>query len=168
MRKEPGENPDVVAGLGRVIRVLRAGQARKQQDLAKDAGISYPYLSAIEHGKKRPSSRALARIASVLGVRDWQLLEQATEWAEAQRPATTSGSPPSRWFAGAGEAPARRPPLDVPPSRHPARHMVVGSVRDQGPASPDETGLEEIVQRARKLPPDAFDRLLKMLDRLGP
>ena len=44
-------------------------------------GLSYPYLSQIENGRKRPSSRALLAIAEALGTKPHELLTSANELA---------------------------------------------------------------------------------------
>jgi transcriptional regulator with XRE-family HTH domain len=67
-------------GLGRAIKVLRAGQDLSRHDLAERAGLSYSYLAEIENGAKSPSSRALAAIAEGLGLELHELVEAASSW----------------------------------------------------------------------------------------
>lgn len=50
------------------IKVLRKYRGMTQGDLANDAGISRPYLTEIETGKKDGSIRALKAIAGALNV----------------------------------------------------------------------------------------------------
>ncbi len=54
-----GENP---------IRVWRNYRTLTQQELADSAGISKPYLSQIETGKRTGTAEVLAAIANALGV----------------------------------------------------------------------------------------------------
>lgn len=54
-----GENP---------IRVWRNYRTITQQELAEEAGISKPYLSQIETGKRTGTAEVLAAIAHALGV----------------------------------------------------------------------------------------------------
>ncbi|OGO17255.1 MAG: XRE family transcriptional regulator [Chloroflexi bacterium RBG_16_48_8] len=54
-----GENP---------IRIWRNFRALTQQELADKAGISKPYLSQIETGKRTGTAEVLAAIADALGV----------------------------------------------------------------------------------------------------
>ncbi|MCX6050814.1 MAG: helix-turn-helix domain-containing protein [Chloroflexi bacterium] len=54
-----GENP---------IRVWREYRALTQQQLAEQAGISKPYLSQLESGKRHGTTNVLNRIAQVLNV----------------------------------------------------------------------------------------------------
>jgi len=54
-----GENP---------IRIWRNFRALTQQELADKAGISKPYLSQIETGKRTGTAEVLAAIAGALGV----------------------------------------------------------------------------------------------------
>lgn len=50
------------------IRVYRALRGLSVRELAEKAGLSAPYLSEIEGGKKDGSLSAMRRIADVLGV----------------------------------------------------------------------------------------------------
>jgi transcriptional regulator with XRE-family HTH domain len=48
--------------------MARAARDLKQQDVAREAGISVSYLSQIEHDRRAPTMELLARVAAVLGV----------------------------------------------------------------------------------------------------
>jgi DNA-binding Xre family transcriptional regulator len=61
-----GENP---------IRVWRDFRALTQQQLANEAGISKPYLSQLESGKRRGTTNVLKRIAEALAVSLEDLVE---------------------------------------------------------------------------------------------
>ncbi|MCI5060554.1 MAG: helix-turn-helix transcriptional regulator [Alphaproteobacteria bacterium] len=50
------------------IKIIRKFRGLTQADLAKEAGISRPYLTEIETGKKDGSIRALKSIAGALDV----------------------------------------------------------------------------------------------------
>ena len=50
------------------VRVWREHRGLTQQQLAKAVGISVPYLSQIESGKRRGSAEVLAAIARELGL----------------------------------------------------------------------------------------------------
>ena len=58
--------------LGGVLRQARHDQKRTLSDVAEQAGISVPYLSEIERGRKEPSSEMLA---AVCGALDLELLD---------------------------------------------------------------------------------------------
>ena len=58
-----GEDPRFYQALGRAVKVHRAQRGIERRDLAERSGVSYPYLSEIENGRKRPSSKALVAIA---------------------------------------------------------------------------------------------------------
>ena len=73
--------------LGRAIKVLRTERGLNRRELAEDSEVSYPYLSEIENGKKRPSSRALLAISEALGVRPHEVLESAERLADQARDA---------------------------------------------------------------------------------
>jgi DNA-binding XRE family transcriptional regulator len=53
---------------GHPVRVWREHRGLTQQQLAEAAGISVPYLSQIESGKRRGSAGVLAAIAKELGL----------------------------------------------------------------------------------------------------
>lgn len=63
--------------LGRAIKASRSEQGLERKELARRSGISYPYLSEIEKGTKRPSTEALLPIAQVLGLKQSELLLRA-------------------------------------------------------------------------------------------
>ncbi len=50
------------------IKIIRKFRGMTQNDLAKESGISRPYLTEIETGKKSGSIRALKSLADALGV----------------------------------------------------------------------------------------------------
>jgi DNA-binding XRE family transcriptional regulator len=52
--------------IGGVIRRARHDQQRTLADVAGDAGVSVPYLSEIERGRKEPSSEMLAAVCRAL------------------------------------------------------------------------------------------------------
>lgn len=59
---------ELAAGQDSPIRILRKHRGFTQADLAKKAGLSRPYLTEMETGKKNGSLKALRNIAGVLGV----------------------------------------------------------------------------------------------------
>jgi DNA-binding XRE family transcriptional regulator len=58
----------IVAGEESPIKILRKHLGLTQTALAKKSGISRPYLTEIETGKKDGSIRAMKALAEVLGV----------------------------------------------------------------------------------------------------
>lgn len=78
MRQKPIDHDEAFhEAFGRALKVLRAERGLERKELAALAGLSYPYLSEIESGKKRPSSRAVLALADALGVPAHQLWEMA-------------------------------------------------------------------------------------------
>jgi transcriptional regulator with XRE-family HTH domain len=69
--RRPGD-PLLRTLLGSVLRRARHDQKRTLSDVAETAGISVPYLSEIERGRKEPSSEMLA---AVCGALDLDLLD---------------------------------------------------------------------------------------------
>lgn len=72
--QESGESlPEAVldslaAGQENPVRILRRHRGLTQADLASQAGISRPYLTEIETGRKEGSVRAMKALARALGV----------------------------------------------------------------------------------------------------
>ncbi|WP_084504183.1 helix-turn-helix transcriptional regulator [Actinoplanes sp. N902-109] len=62
--------------IGAVLRRLRHRQGRTLQDVADAAGVSLPYLSEIERGRKEASSEVLAGICRALGIGLPDLLDE--------------------------------------------------------------------------------------------
>ena len=54
--------------VGARLREARTAAGRTLGDVAREAGISLPYLSEIERGRKEPSSEVLAAVAGALGL----------------------------------------------------------------------------------------------------
>ncbi len=62
--------------IGRRIRALREAKGWSQDDLARRAKLTKPYVSMLETGeRKQPSLPALRRLAKVLAVKVTSLLE---------------------------------------------------------------------------------------------
>lgn len=54
--------------IGKTIRILRTAKGKSLRELAKDAGLSVPFLSLVESGKRQPSLTALQSIGKALKV----------------------------------------------------------------------------------------------------
>jgi transcriptional regulator with XRE-family HTH domain len=50
------------------VKELRSAKGLSTRGLAREAGISTETLYAIEHGRRQPSVRTLAKVAKALGV----------------------------------------------------------------------------------------------------
>lgn len=86
---DPPDDPRQEAfgpGLGRAIRVIRAGLDMSRKELSERTGLSRSYVAEIENGRKTPSSRALAALAAALGVEPRGLLEAAERWENEPPP----------------------------------------------------------------------------------
>ena len=59
---------DLSARQSHPIKIIRKYREMTQADLARESGISRPYLTEIETGKKDGSLRAMKLIADALGV----------------------------------------------------------------------------------------------------
>lgn len=65
--------------IGGVLRRVRLRQGRTLREVAQAAGVSLPYLSEVERGRKEASSEVLAAICRALGIRLSDLLEEARD-----------------------------------------------------------------------------------------
>ncbi|SIR19695.1 helix-turn-helix domain-containing protein [Micromonospora avicenniae] len=77
--------------IGGVLRRLRLRQGRTLREVAQAAGVSVPYLSEVERGRKEASSEVLAAICRALGIHLSELLEEARDdlrQVEPRLPAT--------------------------------------------------------------------------------
>jgi len=147
---QPPRSKDFYAALGRAIKVTRTEQGLERKELARLSGLSYPYLSEIEKGKKRASTQAMRPIAQALGLKQSQLLERAELLLESG----LSGSAPTRTVQ---RGPAR--------GRAPLARLY--RLDPSGSESTNEAGLPELVARAGQLAADDFNRVLDLVRRLA-
>lgn len=176
--------------VGRAIKVLRAERGLGRKDLAKGSGVSYPYLTEIENGKKRPSSKALLLIAEALGVLPYELLQNAERWVDREpatdeAPMSALGPPPAAPLASPSPPALRAkaaPPAgtdprgwfhrrrvdrmadEVPPKK---RSSTLGTAKPDGPPAAAE--LEAPSGTEREAPrPELIEELVDMASRLSP
>ena len=64
----PAEVIHAILDGGNAIRVWREHRCQSQQDLARNAGISVPYLSQLESGRRKGSLAVISAVARVLEV----------------------------------------------------------------------------------------------------
>lgn len=134
--RNPGglpDSPEVWAALGHVIKVERVARGLERKELAEMAGISYPYLSEIETGKKRPSWSALGAIADALTLRASDLLAAAETRAHAPAhapahtaPATMSIAASTPAWLAAGAPRTMRD--DLRSAQHDLRSRIEGQI----------------------------------------
>ena len=141
---------DFYGALGRAIKVTRTEQGIERKELARLSGLSYPYLSEIEKGKKRASTEALLPIARALGLRQSELLERAEGLLERDL------SGPGRYGT------ARR--VHAPDQRTLAR---VYRLQRTPTESASVAGVQELASRAGRLGADDFNRVLDLVRRLA-
>src|ERR1700704_4774387 len=90
------EEAEYHEAVGRAIKVMRTEQGLERRDLADASGVSYPYLSEIENGRKRASSRSLLAIANALRRRPHEVLARAEALGgSAVAPAAAPAPPPA-------------------------------------------------------------------------
>lgn len=66
--------------LGATVRTLREARGLSRQDLASAAAISVEMLAKVEQGRKAPSAKTLASLASGLGIEAPDLAQRANAW----------------------------------------------------------------------------------------
>lgn len=64
---DPVLDPELIR-VGATIKALREARGLSQEQLASKAVLSRPYLANIETGRKKPSIKAVARLAGALTV----------------------------------------------------------------------------------------------------
>jgi transcriptional regulator with XRE-family HTH domain len=138
------ENPErFYQALGRTIQVLRIDQGIDRKDFADRAGISYSYLTAIENGTRKASSKVLMAVADALGLRSHQLLADAQERHDRQPPSPKLALAPSLRMAV-----SPLPSMQQPRMRHPWFHGETADAVESSPVpvpgrahrTPDQTG----------------------------
>ncbi|MFG3419773.1 helix-turn-helix domain-containing protein [Micromonospora sp. NPDC048063] len=110
--------------IGGVLRRLRLRQGRTLREVAEAAGVSVPYLSEVERGRKEASSEVLAAICRALGIHLSDLLEEARDDLRRVEPRIPAA--PRAELASAAAAPAGPDPVgperaDAPDSTPVAR-----------------------------------------------
>ncbi|MDR1997199.1 MAG: helix-turn-helix domain-containing protein [Candidatus Margulisbacteria bacterium] len=65
---------ELLEHIGKTIRAVRQEQGSSLEEIAFAAGLSYFYLSQIEHGRRNLTIRALYKIAAALGIKPVSLL----------------------------------------------------------------------------------------------
>lgn len=128
---------DFYLALGRAIKAARSEQGIERKELARRAGISYPYLAEIEKGLKRPSTDSLLPIGDALGLKQSELLHRAERLLD--RGSTTELSL-------------------VPTRRRPAARRL---------DSPSESTMQEVISRVQRLGREDLHLVLDMIRRLA-
>ncbi|WP_345152010.1 helix-turn-helix domain-containing protein [Micromonospora maritima] len=121
--------------IGGVLRRIRLRQGRTLREVAQAAGVSLPYLSEVERGRKEASSEVLAAICRALGIHLADLLEEARDELRRERPAPVGSAIP---LARLDRAPATRtgPHLRVGPPRLSVTRRPAVSPRVSTPGRP--------------------------------
>jgi transcriptional regulator with XRE-family HTH domain len=125
------------SSFGRVLVEQRKKRGMSRSQLAQDAQLSYPYVSQLETGRRKPSRKAAAQLAAALGMNALDLeaaipsdednpreIQRAN--AASRRLLTTVGDDPV-----AGESLAIRAMIAHPPEQRSAdRDDLIGQMID--------------------------------------
>ncbi|MGC4893421.1 helix-turn-helix domain-containing protein [Micromonospora sp. DT31] len=116
--------------IGGVLRRIRQRQGRTLREVALAAGVSLPYLSEVERGRKEASSEVLAAICRALGIHLADLLEEARDELRRERPTPVA---PGVSLARLDRVPAARtgPHLHLGPPRLHVTRRPAGPFRPQ-------------------------------------
>jgi transcriptional regulator with XRE-family HTH domain len=152
--RQKSEDEVVQERLGHAIRRLREQRALSRRDLERRTGLSYPYLSEIEAGKKSPSSKTLRVVADALGLEVHELMEIASREGE------TRGSVARPHFH---EAPDPIAYSIAEPE--PLRSETVAATPSAPVMSPPDP-LVQLMSAARDLGPEEIALLIDLANRL--
>jgi transcriptional regulator with XRE-family HTH domain len=147
MRQKPIKELTAQKQLGKEIKQRRLELGLSRKDLQEATGLSYPYLSEIETGKKMPSTQVLRRVAEALGTEASELLQAAEQISKAR-----GKTPPPAHFHSASASPA-----------------VKVSARPSGAfdRALDEDPAIELLRLAQRLPSEDRALLLDLARRLA-
>ena len=185
-------SPDFYQALARAVRLLRVERDLERRDLAERAGLAYSYLSEIETGKKRPSSKSLLAIAQALGVRTHELIalaetlaQRATSWTAAETLPAATAAPLEEAEALAAPASPAEPAADLsapacsrffhapssPPAQRrqaePVQPAAGGSSLRPSPPRSLSAVLSELRELLARLAPEDIERVLDLARRLS-
>jgi XRE family aerobic/anaerobic benzoate catabolism transcriptional regulator len=169
-------DPGFYEALGRAIKVARTQQGVSRKELAEGAGVSYAYLSDIETGRGRPSSKALLAVAGALGRTPSELLQEAElygalhDMASEPEDLRAVGSPAPEgdsarsWFHVSASAAAPSPAAAARP-RVPTREQLQRLARSRL-AGRAETAREELRSLVDGLSDEDVGMVLELARRL--
>jgi DNA-binding XRE family transcriptional regulator len=134
------------SALGKAIRLRRVELDLGRADLAREADVSYTYVSEIENGTKQASSKTLWRIARALGLEPHELMAAAAQWSEASHPSAGARALPAELDSLAGVGAVRVAPAAPEGSRW--FHAAAAPSRSKTPkgSSSAPAGAPELVE----------------------
>ena len=154
-KKEEAEAERSRERLGASIRRRRVELGKSRKDLERESGLSYPFLTEIEAGKKWPSSKTLARIAETLEVDPGELMNLG-EPAEPRYAVDAQMAPVPQAAVSPAAAPPPAPPLE----------SVKRTLWARAAAPEPDERVSELAQIARALPERDLELLLDFARRL--
>lgn len=74
-----------MSDIGQAIKAARAMRGMTQDQVAKAAGMTRPFISKVEVGKTVPVLETIFRIADALDVEAWKLVRQASRYRGSRK-----------------------------------------------------------------------------------
>ena len=148
---------NVVSTFGRVLAEQRKRRGMSRSQLAESAELSYPYVSQLETGLRKPSRDAAARLSRALGISlmDLESTIPTNESERGNRPCQQAiGATPEQSRVGGSPMPASIMALRTQLSDSSSsfdRHDLVGQIVDLLEEFPAEERLDvlgEVQKRA--------------------
>lgn len=135
------------SALGKAIRLRRVEVDLTRADLAREAEVSYTYVSEIENGTKQASAKTLWRIARALGLEPHELMALAAQWETRPTTGSQASEPagPHPSVAGLTAARAVALPPEPPAASLWFRVPLERAGRETG--TPDQPELVEVLDR---------------------
>ena len=134
-----GDEQELRNALGKAIRLRRVERDLSRADLAREADVSYTYVSEIENGTKQASSKTLWRIARALGFEPHELMASAAQWSEA---ASAGAAPLPADFSPLAALSTTRALAASPPDRSRWFHATSVAAEPVAAAGPSAAGGE--------------------------
>lgn len=160
---DPAAGPGFPEAFGRTVQVLRTHQGWSRSELAKRAGISYSYLSAIENGTKPPSGKMQLVLANALGVRMHELIAAAEARLSPSGPdaEATRAAELDRALSRRDERLAMRMARDLPAA------MTVQAAMSPMPERTELGAITELRELLAHMSDDDVEFLLQMARKLA-
>jgi len=152
--------------LGASIRRRRVELGKSRKDLERESGLSYPFLTEIEAGKKWPSSKTLARIAETLEVDPGELMNLGEAVPERDGVFDARLAPMSQAAVSPSAPVPAPPPVAAAAAPPPPAESVKRTLWARASAPEPDDRVAELAKIARELPDRDLELLLDFARRM--